>query len=201
MNIEEIQKQREIGKYLMLVDIILKENERHSGYSFVSCDDLANWASVEKQEINNLLNCCSCFETYHHAFFSANDIKNKIPCIKTDNDNIFLIHTILNNRHIFIHDLIYNEQDDFYTGMANTNYKIYCKFRAESHPVSCDFRKPDLYRLIFINYISYFCSLFNDVLSYGYDWDVVNKIANTTLSRERWDYLLKISSDFTETVK
>ena len=39
MSIEEIQKQREIGKYLMLVDIILKENESRGECLIKVCID------------------------------------------------------------------------------------------------------------------------------------------------------------------
>ncbi len=196
MDNEEIQKQREIGKYLLMIDIIQKEQKSPSGYSFISSDDLANWASVDKDEISNLADCCYKFEAYHHAFISAYRIKEKLPCIKTDNDIKFLIYTIFRENYLFVQYLIYNDQNDYYENIANRNYEKYCKSFADIHPVSENFRSSDLFRLIFINYISYFCSLFEYVLSYGYDWDVANKIADINISKKRFDYLKEISSNF-----
>lgn len=49
---EEIDIQRKIGKQLFLVNILHYENDRarKGGFSFLSRDDLAEWASMTEEE-------------------------------------------------------------------------------------------------------------------------------------------------------
>ena len=57
MKKEEIEKQREIGKQLFLVNILHYENDRarKGGYSFLSRDKLAAWASMTKEELDRFM--------------------------------------------------------------------------------------------------------------------------------------------------
>ena len=86
MELDEIKKQREIGKYLMVVDIIMYENEHHkgTGISFVSIEDLAAWASIKEEEVETLVEYCKRFDTHRIAISVANQLTADIEIFKSD---------------------------------------------------------------------------------------------------------------------
>ena len=98
MDRAEIEKQRDIGKQLMLVDIIHCENDsaRKGAFSFVSKDELAKWASMEKEELGRLINTCADLDPFNMACNVAHECASYNEEYKKDkNAYSFMLHSFL----------------------------------------------------------------------------------------------------------
>ncbi len=71
---KEMDIQREIGKQLFLINILHYENDRarKGGYSFLSRDRLAAWASMTKEELDSFIDVCGSLDPYNMATEAAN---------------------------------------------------------------------------------------------------------------------------------
>ena len=73
MNLSEIEKQRKIGKQLMVVGIIQSANKKakRGGCSFIERSKIAEWAELEVAEINQLVECCVKIDPFNIACSAA----------------------------------------------------------------------------------------------------------------------------------
>ena len=74
MKQKQIDKQRLIGKQLMLVDLIHEENDSNTGFSFVSKDKLSKWSRMEKDEIIKIVNTCAYMDDFNMQCNAAKDL-------------------------------------------------------------------------------------------------------------------------------
>lgn len=76
-----IKKQREIGKQLFLIDIIHHENNkaRNGGFSTLSRDDLAKWASMTNNELDRFIGLCSALDPHKILIEIARSSGNNAP--------------------------------------------------------------------------------------------------------------------------
>ena len=191
MELDEIKKQREIGKYLMAVDIIRYENEHHkgTGISFVSIEDLAAWASIKKEEVETLVEYCKRFDPHRIAISVANQLTADIEVFKSDeNATYFTIQTCRSLGQLFIcHP--YMDLKARLNDLAALNYDNYLAVWATPWPINEAFKDTGIFERIMHSYVQSFCRLFKEALEHGYDWDVINRIIGFEVTKERFSAL------------
>ncbi|MBR6473852.1 MAG: hypothetical protein IKS98_00195 [Lachnospiraceae bacterium] len=188
MELDEIKRQREIGKYLMVVDIIRYENEHHkgTGISFVSIEDLAAWASIKEDEAETLVEYCKRFDTHRIAISVANQLTADIEIFKSDeNAAYFTVQTCRSLGQLFIcHP--YTDLKARLDDLAALNYDNYLAVWATTWPISEFFQETWIFDRIMCAYVQNFCNLFKEALEHGYDWDVINRIIGFEVTKERF---------------
>ena len=191
MDFDEIQKQREIGKYLMVVDIIKYENEHHkgTGISFVSIEDLAAWASIKKEEVETIVEYCKRFDPYWIAISVVNQLTAEIEIFKSDeNAAYFTIQTCRSFGQLFIcHP--YTDLKARLDDLAVLNYDNYLAVWATTWPINEAFKDTWIFERIMHSYVQAFCNLFKEAPEHGYDWDVINRIIGFEVTKERFSAL------------
>ena len=103
MKKEEIQKQREIGNQLFLVNILHYENDRvrKGGFSFLSRDKLAAWASMTEEELDSFINVCGALYPHNMAEEAARECCQKDPFISGKNAYCFILSTYFRMGDLF----------------------------------------------------------------------------------------------------
>jgi hypothetical protein len=192
MNTDEVLKQRNIGKYLMIVNIILTENDHAmcSGFSFVSREEIATWASVEEKEIDDLMAYCRAFDKYIIATEAANKFPRSNGLGDYDNVHFYVAYTGKRFGEAFILEHDFPIREDLYGDIANDHYETYCK-KWKNYPVSEKFRSAELFIRIMRNYEKRFIGLVFAAMKAGYDWDVICEMIGYKIERERFDILAK----------
>ncbi len=191
MELDEIIKQREIGKYLMAVDIIRYENEHHkgTGISFVSIEDLAAWASIKKEEVETLVEYYKRFDPHRIAISVANQLTADIEVFKSDeNATYFTIQTCRSLGQLFICHPYMNLKARL-NDLAALNYDNYLAVWATPWPINEAFKDTGIFERIIHSYVQSFCRLFKEALEHGYDWDVINRIIGFEVTKERFSAL------------
>ncbi len=191
MELDEINEQREIGKYLMIVDIIRYENEHHKGMgiSFVSIEDLAAWASIKEEEVETLVEYCKRFDPYRIAISVANQVTADTEIFKSDeNSTYFTIQTCRSLGRSFIcHPYI--ELKARLDDLAALNYDNYLAVWAATWPINEAFKETWILERIMRAYVQDFCDIFKEALEHGYDRDVINRIIGFEVTKERFSAL------------
>lgn len=191
MELDEINKQREIGKYLMIVDIIRYENKHNKGMgiSFVSIEDLAAWASIKEEEVETLVEYFKRFDPYRIAISVANQLTADIEIFKSDgNAAYFTMQTCRNLGQSFI-CYPYIELKARLDDLAALNYDNYLAAWAATWPINKDFQETWIFESIMRTYVQNFCNIFKEALEHGYDRDVINRIIGFEVTRERFSAL------------
>ena len=191
MDRAEIEKQREIGKQLMLVDIIHYENDSvmKGSFSSVSKDELAKWASVEKEELGRLVNTCADLDPFNMACNVAHECASYNEEYKKDkNAYSFMLHSFLRHGEMILLVIGHVEISAYCEGNAKANYESYQK-KMEEFPVDEKYSKGSTLEGIMTLYIQHFIKTVKDAVSQGYDWDVINRMLRFDISQERFQEL------------
>lgn len=185
--LDEVNKQRKIGKLLMAVDIIRYENKhnRRTGISFVSIEDLAAWASIKKEEVETLIWYYKMFDACWIAASAADQLMDEIDLFRSDrNAKFYTMHTCCNYGKLFICYADMAKIDRF-DKLAALNFDDYLA-TWESYPINETFKEAWIFERIMHSYVQNFCGLFKDALKHGYDWDVINRIIGFEVTKERF---------------
>ena len=191
MDRAEIEKQREIGKQLMLVDIIHCENDsvKKGAFSFVSKDELAKWASMKKEELGRLVNACADLDPFNMACNVAHECANYNEEYKQDkNVYSFMLSSFLRQGEIILQDIGIDEISAYCERKAKANYESYQK-KMEEFPVDEKYSEGSTLEDIMTLYIRHFIKTVKEAVSQGYDWDVINRMLRFDISQERFQEL------------
>ena len=188
MDRAEIEKQREIGKQLMLVDIIHYENERVMKGAFfsVSKDELAKWASMEKEELGRLVNTCADLDPFNMACNVAHECASHNEEYKKDkNAYSFMLHSFRSHGEMILLLIGQVEISAYCEINAKENYESYKK-KMEEFPVDEKYSKGSTLEGIMTLYILHFIKAVKDAVGQGYDWDVISRMLRFDISQERF---------------
>ena len=187
---KEVEKQREIGKQILLVRIIQCENDKAERglMSRIDRDDMAEWASISKREINNLINICG--ELNWYCFIR--DLALYVAYSKKYSGNqdvfLFLFYTYMKNGRKILTDIDPDLMDEFCSKKYLKNYYGYNR-TAECDFIGKEYATPEFMENALDNCVSYYVYLIRQALSHGYDWDVIKEMTKTEITKERFRVL------------
>ena len=192
MDREETARQRNIGKQMFLINILQIENDRvkEGGYSFLSRDQLASWAEMTNEEMDQFINVCATLDPFSMSseaakrlsLYGDEDIK------KEENAFCFVFSLYLQFGKFLIEDLEPDKLSRFYEVIAEPNYQRYCT-KYEEYPVDSTFGTSEMLERITKFYLHHFVSSVKEAIGLGYDWDVIVKMARADISKERFQQI------------
>ncbi len=190
MKKEEIEKQREIGKQLFLVNILHYENDRarKGGYSFLSRDNLAAWASMTKEELDRFIDVCGALDPYNMAAEAAKECCRKEPFKLEKDAYCFVLSTYYRMGDLFAATLDIDKFEEHCKKFSEYNYQTYSE-KHEEYPVDESYSTPEIYEKVMSFYIRYLVAVIKEVISEGYAWDVISSMTRTDISEERYNNL------------
>ena len=190
MKKEEISKQREIGKQLFLVNILHYENDRalKGGYSFLSRDNLAAWASMTKEELDRFIDVCGALDPYNMAAEAAKECCRKEPFKSEKDAYCFVLSTYYRMGDLFAATLDIDKFEEHCKKFSEYNYQTYSE-KHEEYSVDESYSTPEIYEKVMSFYIRYLVAVIKEVISEGYAWDVISSMTRTDISEERYNSL------------
>lgn len=193
MKREEIEKQREIGKQLFLVNILHYENDhvRKGGFSFLSRDDLAAWASMSREELDRFIEVCGTLDPYNMVADAAKECCRKEPFKSEKNAYCFVLSTYYRMGDLFVATLDIDKYEDHCRKFSEYNYQTYSE-KHEEYPVAESYSTPKILEKAMSFYIRYLVAIIKDAISEGYSWDVILSMTRADISEERYNSLAKV---------
>ena len=190
MDEASIKRQREIGKQLFLVNMVHCENDigRKGGYSFLSRDDVATWASMTREEIDHFIAVCSTLDPYGIASEAARECCKETTFKSEKNAYCFVFSTYYRMGDLFSG---FVKPDNFGVvckGLSESNYQTYCE-KHKNYPVDESYATSEVFEEAMTFYIKYYVEVIKEVVSEGYDWDVITAMTRTNISEERYHSL------------
>ncbi len=194
-----LERQRKIGKQLMMVNIIHVRNDREirgCWPGLLSIDDLSEWSLIERDEIGDLVEATNClYDSLMARDFSwelysgSNDYKGN--CL------IFLKETMLNHGN----NVLPNYDNEYITEYsireADKNYIDYLR----KYPGATDkkeYATPTMFRKILEYYVKNTVHSIGEVVADGYDWAVIKEMLRCDLTEEKYKELVELFGDSVE---
>ena len=189
---EEINIQRKIGKQLFLVNILHYENDqaRKGGYSFLSRESLAAWASLSKEDLDRFIDVCGALDPYKMATEAARECCKEEPFNSEKGAFYFVLSTYYRMGDLFASTLDIDKFEDYCKKNSEYNYQTYSE-KHEQYPVAKSYSTPETFEKVMRFYIRYLVTLIKEVIAEGYSWDVIASMARTDISEERYNNLAK----------
>ena len=181
--------QRNIGKQLFLVRMIRMETKKagKTGVSLITKKDIADWALMKTEEIDELTRINSDLDREKMAGSAALDYEREL--IVNDGRDVFG----------FLRDTFMRLDKDFLKGYSSERLAEYCRTHATENfeeYVQAYAKKPDdLLGSSYVletgirYYIKHLVSVVDSALQKGYDWDVISEMLWCDISREDYDLL------------
>ena len=183
----EIEKQREIGKQLLIVDIIHYENDHvaKGGVSFVSRDQMTGWTSMDEKELTKIGDTCARLDGFNLASSAA---WKYCGGEYEKNAYMFALSTYRRLGYVMVEVLDIEIFPDFFRKSARGNYEEYCK-KHEDFPVGEEFADVTVFEQIMRHYLEFFVNSVVEAMDSNYDWDVIKRMLRSTISEERFELL------------
>ena len=199
MNYSEdtLEKQRQIGKQLLLVRLFKSEGERERKIglrSSISFEEISNWASMDIDEVKLLADTWSRFESMNlfesaamnFVYYSDNKIDEK-DAIVFD----FVFTSYKQNGMKFIKEIKPNLASDEWKKMSRMNYKQYESKRSRV-VINEIMTSTEFYKKMMIHCMFYYVEAIRKALQNGFDWDVIREMSEVDISKERYNELESI---------
>ena len=190
---EEMDIQREIGKQLFLINILHYENDRarKGGYSFLSRDRLAAWASMTKEELDSFIDVCGSLDPYNMATEAAMACCRKEPFKSEKNSYHFVLSTYYRMGDLFAATLAVDKFKEHCKKFSEDNYQTYSEKHKE-YSVAESYSTPEIFEKVMSFYIRYLIAIIEEAISEGYAWDVISSMTRTDISEERYNSLAEV---------
>lgn len=191
MDRTDVERQREIGKQLLLVDILHCEDDFAIKHEFmrISRRMVAEWVSMTEDEFGGFINRYSALGPYNLGDEAAKTCLKEEIFENEKNAYMFILSTYYKRGARFIEDLKKEDIKSYCEQTAEYNYQIY-----EGFPVGSSLATAEVLETMIIYYIRYFVGIVTDAISEGYDWDVVARMTRRNISEERFHELEDIIS-------
>lgn len=191
----DIIDQRNIGKQLMLVNILRRENEKAQelGLSYIDKDDIVSWSMVSKEEVSDFVSTFTSLDKKILAANAANEFKYNSITPLNPNLFSFLFFTYKNIGEDLFKCCSYstNSLIEYGDHHAKENYQRYVKdIGSELGEV---LGTPSGYLAVIRSYLQFFVRTVNSILKKGYEWDVVSEMLWCDIDRD--DYI-KLSDQY-----
>ena len=184
----DLERQRETGKQLVLLNILHYDEDlaQRNGRSFVSRDNLAAWSAMSKDRFDHFMDLYRVLHPYNLPDEAAKKCCKEDP-FKSEKDAwVFLLSTYYRMGNLFLLTLDIEKFEDYCREYSERNYQTYDVRHGADCPVSDSYAEPKLFEKAMKFYIRYLVDKIKEVLSEGYDWDVITGMMKTSLSKERF---------------
>ena len=187
MDRSDIEKQRKIGKILLIIDIIHYENDRaaKSGFSFVDMDRMSGWTSMTTEELGNIRDACASLDRFNLSSSAAWAYEKDIS---SENAYYYLVSTYQRTGSIAVECMISGRIHEYCEMNSQENYNKYCNTHSD-YPVDEGFSDPEEFERIIRHYVCYFTETVNEVVKMGFDWDVIQRMLWFDLPKSLFDIL------------
>lgn len=188
---DEVNLQRKLGKQLLIVRMLRTENEKakRTGISLITRTDIANWASMNADEIDNLIKTIHNFSKKRMAIGAAKAYEE--ACIIPQSTALFA----------FLRQTYSNLDADLLIGFNSDHLSEYCK----NHSVDNYEKFPEMWKdevgdilgnagvfeIVIRNYLHYFVSTINSARVAGYDWDLISEMLWCDITRDDYDLIAR----------
>lgn len=170
---EELIKQREIGQQITIIRIVHGENDKVSrgGFSLLSRSEIAKWARKSEEEIEYFLNDIAALDEFNICVDAALEYARKLPADAYG----FFLATFRKHGYLYMESMLgkkkdYDPYSDGMDDLASINAKnIIDKGLNVDEETQSTARFEDSLKF----YFKFYISRIKDVISAGYDWDVV----------------------------
>ena len=193
MDEEMIMRQREIGKQLLLVNILQHENDliQKGGYSFVSKGNLVAWTSMTEEELESFVSFCSALDPFKRAAETAKKCSREELFSSEKEAYLFILSACYRLGDLFAGLLDLDRFVDYCEVYSKYNFQSYNEKYKEEYPVDEALATPEIFEEMMRSYIR--CSLddVDEALSEGYDWAVITKMTRDAISEKRYHDLVK----------
>ncbi len=187
-----IKKQREIGKQLLLVDIIHAENDKvmKGSFSRLSSNDLVRWTSMTNEEVDHFIEVCSVLDPWNMAKAAAKKYRTESTFGVDTIVYGFVLSTYYRMGNLFVQSVKLDRFGYFCEKFSELNYEEYCEI-CKDFPVDESYASSEFFEEAMRFYIRYFVSVIKEVISEGYDWDVIVSMTRTDITEDRYQRLVK----------
>ena len=170
---EELIKQREIGQQIIIIRIVHDENDKalRGSFSFLDRSEIAKWMRKSEEELEYFLNDIAALDEFNICVDAAWEYARKLPADAYG----FFLSTFRKHGYLYIESKLgkkkaYDLYADDIEELASINArKIIDKGLNVDEETQSAARFEDSLKFYFKFYI---CRI-TDVVSKGYDWDVV----------------------------
>ena len=186
MDNEEIMRQRKIGKQLMLIEIIHCEDKRvqETGFSLIKTDQMASWALMAKEEIDDIVDSCRSLDPISLAEGAAEKYGIGGEQELDRNSYIFVLTTYVKYGLLFCTD-ISEPISVLCEVIAPYIFSTYTKLY-EEYPVDSSYGTGAVLEQIILDFLKHFVATVEVALSKGYDWEVIAKMIQEDVSKARF---------------
>ncbi len=187
----DIEKQREIGKQLFLLNILHCENDKalKTGWSFLSRDKVASWASMTKEEVDHFIDLCAMLDPYNLDAEAARIICERDTYKSERNIYYFVLSTYYRMGDLVITSIEKDKFKQYCEKVSELNYQLFIK-KYDDIPIDESYATSEVYEDMMSFFIQYFVAAIKEVISEGYDWDVIASMARVDITEERYKSLV-----------
>lgn len=194
----EIEKQRIIGKQILIVNAIRDNTElEEQGFfgAHVTADDFSRWADMSKEEIDRILNACSrLYKSF--VFMDAKCEFLDCEIEKGEKERgTYILFMYIKQGFDFIKHADLDCIDKYFKDNCGCFYDRYCQYHGTKHPVSEKMKSENIMKQAMEILAKIYVSRINELLEEGFDFDVIKAMLGFELSRERFEkfenYFLK----------
>ncbi len=186
----DIDKQRNIGKQIMMAKVVKTEKEEaeRTGLSLLRIDRLAEWTSMSEDEVKEFIKTCKSLEKREMAYEAA---------CRFNNNAVISPNMDMLSFPIFTYSQVENELLRGYSPEQLLRYcDDYVKENSALFSEKCgrqvdDYFSIESFKLLLENYLKYFTSTVNAICNKGYDWDVISEMLWCDISKSDYDLLAK----------
>lgn len=172
-NKEELIKQRKIGQQIMTIRIVQDESDKglRGGISFLDRSEIAKWARISKEEMDYFVNDIAALDEFNICVDAALKYASNLP---TDAYGFFL-STFRKHGYLYIKSMLgkkksYNPYTDGIKDLASINAR---KIIDDGLHVDDETQSAERFGDALKFYFEFYISRILNVVSEGYDWDVV----------------------------
>ena len=189
----ETEKQREIGRQIFMVNILHTENDnaRKRIPPCVTRVDLAAWAEMSAEELDRFIEACRVLDPRNRATAAARICSMEEPFRSKSWGHQFAAASFFETGPLLLSSLNEGPFQRWCEILAAYNYMDYHR-EYPDNPVGSQFVSPEVFGKMMKVYIRHFLKTAQEVLSDGYEWDVVAHMAGTNMTEETYKRIVEL---------
>ncbi|SCX09433.1 hypothetical protein SAMN02910339_01339 [Lachnospiraceae bacterium YSD2013] len=190
MDRDEILKEREIGKQLLLVNILQTENEkvRRGGFSTITADRIAKWADISIEDVRRMVDACGLLDITSIASKAVNEYFDSDGHSEERYMRDFALFTCYRNGTRFIKSF----DENSFEVKAEINFDLYME-AFKNEPVSDAAASTTVFKQLMMLYAKCFVSAVEEVMALGYAWEVIQTMIGFEMSKDRFEDLKEMT--------
>ncbi len=179
----ENERQREIGKQLMIINMVRDINE-NSPMSGITRTETAEWASMDINDVRKLCFFWKDF-TWDELAWSAIHAYEHDGNRAGKNGELYMLRICMVYGNVALNISFCDYERDLVEKLACGAYSDYCAKHSD-RPISEDIDKVAIFEKILSYYEKRFIEVLEEVIAEGYDWDVICELAGFDIPTKKY---------------